>query len=192
MIGICLALIDEPSDKEKFIYIYKKYKSQMMNKAMSILHNHALSEEAVQESFLKIAKIISQLSENDDKTAALILIIVRNISLNMIKSEHINETESLTSKEDIPDLSLDILKKIISQDGYNELIAVISGTDHIYRDILIMKIVYGYECDEISQILGIPKRTVETRLYRGKKIIRRKLEEKYENEYLPHMRFLVL
>ena len=181
MIGICLALIDEPSDKEKFIYIYKKYKSQMMNKAMSILHNHALSEEAVQESFLKIAKIISQLSENDDKTAALILIIVRNISLNMIKSEHINETESLTSKEDIPDLSLDILKKIISQDGYNELIAVISGTDHIYRDILIMKIVYGYECDEISQILGIPKRTVETRLYRGRKIIRRKLEEKYEN-----------
>lgn len=62
MLSFYLTLIDEPSDKEKFTEIYEHYKGMMMQKAMSILHSSALAEEAVQESFVKIAKNIFKIS----------------------------------------------------------------------------------------------------------------------------------
>lgn len=81
MLGFYLALIDDPSDKEKFAEIYAHYKNMMHQKAMPILHNTALAEEAVQESFLKIAKNISKISSPVcSKTASFIVIIVRNTS----------------------------------------------------------------------------------------------------------------
>lgn len=39
MLSIYLALIDEPSDKEKFEQIYNAYKNMMFRIAMKILNN---------------------------------------------------------------------------------------------------------------------------------------------------------
>lgn len=92
MLGFYLALIDNPSDKEKFTEIYNHYKDMMHQKAMSILHNTALAEEAVQESFLKITKNISKISSPVcSKTAAFIVIIVRNTSYDILRTEKPND-----------------------------------------------------------------------------------------------------
>ncbi len=175
MTELCLALIDEPSDREKFNDIYVLYRDLMFYKALSILHNEALAEDAVQESFLKIAKNISGISEVDcSKTRAFIVIIVRNTSLDMIKTEHIGETVSLD--EDVPDVSADMLERLISKEGYRKLLDAVNELDDIYSDILTLKYVYGYSNDDITRLLGMPKRTVESRIYRGKKMLIEKLE----------------
>ena len=178
MLGFYLSLIDEPDDKEKFAEIFRSYGNMMFSKAMSVLHNTALAEEAVQESFLKIAKNISKISEpNCSKTAAFIVIIVRNTALDMLKSEHINDTEPLN--EAIPDISSDTLSRIISNDGYNALLNAVNGLDSIYSDVLILKLVYGYDTASISKLMNIPVKTADSRIYRGKKLLMTKLEELY-------------
>lgn len=181
MLGFYLSLIDEPDDKEKFAEIFRSYGNMMFSKAMSILHNAALAEEAVQESFLKIAKNISKISDpNCSKTAAFIVIIVRNTALDMLKSEHINDTEPLD--EAIPDISSDTLSRIISNDGYNALLNAVNGLDSIYSDILMLKLVYGYDTLSISKLMKIPVKTADSRIYRGKKLLMTKLEELYGTE----------
>jgi len=181
MLGFYLSLIDEPDDKEKFAEIFRSYGNMMFSKAMSILHNAALAEEAVQESFLKIAKNISKISDpNCSKTAAFIVIIVRNTALDMLKSEHINDTEPLD--EAIPDISSDTLSRIISNDGYNALLNAVNGLDSIYSDVLILKLVYGYDTASISKLMNIPVKTADSRIYRGKKLLMTKLEELYGTE----------
>ena len=181
MLGFYLSLIDEPDDKEKFAEIFRSYGNMMFSKAMSILHNAALAEEAVQESFLKIAKNISKISDpNCSKTAAFIVIIVRNTALDMLKSEHINDTEPL--EEAIPDISSDTLSRIISNDGYNALLNAVNGLDSIYSDVLILKLVYGYDTASISKLMNIPVKTADSRIYRGKKLLMTKLEELYGTE----------
>lgn len=178
MLGFYLALIDEPNDKEKFVEIYNNYKDLMFCKAMSVLHNTALAEEAVQESFLKIAKNISKISiPVCSKTASFIVIIVRNTSLDIIKKEHINENEQLSY--DTPDISMDVLNSLVSENGYEHLVNIVNELDNIYSDVLMLKIVYGYDTDSIVQLLNIPKRTIESRIYRGKKLLQRRLEEEY-------------
>lgn len=181
MLGFYLSLIDEPDDKEKFAEIFRSYGNMMFSKAMSVLHNTALAEEAVQESFLKIAKNISKISEpNCSKTAAFIVIIVRNTALDMLKSEHINDTEPLD--EAIPDISSDVLSHIISSDGYSALLNAVGELDSIYSDILMMKLVYGYDTLSISKLMKIPVKTADSRIYRGKKLLMTKLEELYGTE----------
>lgn len=181
MLGFYLSLIDEPDDKEKFAEIFRSYGNMMFSKAMSILHNAALAEEAVQESFLKIAKNISKISDpNCSKTAAFIVIIVRNTALDMLKSEHINDTEP--RDEAIPDISSDTLSRIISNDGYNALLNAVNGLDSIYSDVLILKLVYGYDTASISKLMNIPVKTADSRIYRGKKLLMTKLEELYGTE----------
>ena len=181
MLGFYLSLIDEPDDKEKFAEIFRSYGNMMFSKAMSILHNAALAEEAVQESFLKIAKNISKISDpNCSKTAAFIVIIVRNTALDMLKTEHINDTEPLN--EAIPDISSDTLSRIISNDGYNALLNAVNGLDSIYSDVLMLKLVYGYDTASISKLMNIPVKTADSRIYRGKKLLMTKLEELYGTE----------
>lgn len=181
MLGFYLSLIDEPDDKEKFAEIFKSYGNMMFSKAMSVLHNTALAEEAVQESFLKIAKNISKISEpNCSKTAAFIVIIVRNTALDMLKNEHINDTEPLD--EAIPDISSDVLSRIISSDGYSALLNAVNGLDSIYSDVLMLKLVYGYDTASISKLMNIPVKTADSRIYRGKKLLMTKLEELYGTE----------
>lgn len=181
MLGFYLSLIDEPDDKEKFAEIFRSYGNMMFSKAMSVLHNTALAEEAVQESFLKIAKNISKISDpNCSKTAAFIVIIVRNTALDMLKSEHINDTEPLD--EAIPDISSDALRHIISSDCYSALLNAVGELDSIYSDILMLKLVYGYDTLSISKLMKIPVKTADSRIYRGKKLLMTKLEELYGTE----------
>lgn len=178
MLGFYLALIDEPSEKEKFTEIYNAYKDMMFCKAMSVLHNSSLAEEAVQDSLLKIAKNISKISKAVcSKTASFIVIIVRNTSLDIIKTEHINEKESLSF--DSADISMDVLSNVMSSGGYEHVINAVKELDNIYSDVLMLKFVYGYDTDSIVQLLNIPKRTVDSRIYRGKKLLQNKLEEEY-------------
>ena len=174
MFAVCMAMIDEPSDKEKFMEIYNTYRDMMFRIAMSILHNDSLANETVQDCLLKIAMMISDVPDpGTNKIKALIIIMVRNKSLNNLKSEHYDRTEPISDMETI---SEDILTRIISDIGYKRLVREISGLDDIYRDILSLRLLYDYSFDEIASLLGIPKGTVGTRIHRGRMILKERLE----------------
>ncbi len=175
---LCAALIDDLSDKEKFLQIYHCHRNIMYAKAMSILHNPALAEEAVQESFLSISKNISKiLPAESSKTLSLVVIIVRNISINILKKEQLCRTEEID--ENTADISSDVLSRVISEQGYEYLLSQISSLDDIYKDVLTLKLTMDYDSAEIAELLGVPINTVNSRVFRGKKILKKKLEGYY-------------
>ena len=178
MTAFYLTMIDEPSDKEKFSLIYNSYKDMMYRKAMSITKNNALAEEVVQESLLKIAKNITKIGDPTcRKSISFIVIIVKNTSLDKIKVEHSERMDYSSNVDDVLDLSIDTIQKIISDSGYEQLINAISGLKEIYSSVLKLKFVHEYSNDEIAELLNIEKRTVEQRVLRGKKLLLKKLEE---------------
>ena len=177
MLSIYLALIDEPSDKEKFEQLYHDYQKLMLSTAMSVLHNAALTEEAVQESFLKIAKNISAFySEDCNKTVGLIVIIVRNTSIDILRKERreasLSYDDKILADSSAPDVA-NILNGEIS-----EVLEIISSLDNSFCDVLTLKYVYGYQNTEIAKLLGITEQNAAVRLYRAKNALKTKLEEK--------------
>lgn len=180
MLGFYLALIDEPSDREKFEHLYYTYKDYMFNIAMSILHNENLADETVQDCFLKIAEKIKDITAVKCKeTKALVSIMVKNKARNNLNLEHHDKFDTLEENDFISD---NMVNEVLSKDGYETLVKEVKELDDTYRDILNLKFIYEYSAKEISELLHIPVRTVETRIYRGRKILKEKLEEMF-NEY---------
>lgn len=68
---------------------------------------------------------------------------------------------------------------MISEQGYEHLLSLISSLDDIYKDVLTLKLTMGYDSAEISELLGVPVNTVNSRVFRGKKILQKKLEGYY-------------
>ena len=56
MLQIYLTLIETDEEKQKFIVFYEQYRKLMFYIAKEILKEDQLSEDAVQEAFLRIAK----------------------------------------------------------------------------------------------------------------------------------------
>lgn len=181
MLAMCLALIDDPSDKEKFEYLYHTYEDYMFNIAMSILHNEALAKETVQDCFLHIAeKFTGVAAVKCKETRAMVSIMVKNKARNNLKREHYEKYTTIDEGDEF--YSDDMINEVLSKIGYENLVKEIEKLDDTYRDVLYFKYIYEYTAKKISELLNIPFRTVETRIYRGRKILQENLEE-IHNEY---------
>ena len=177
MLAICMALIAEEYYKEKFERLYYTYKDMMIKIANSILHNTTLADETVQDCLLKLAEIIEEVPDIPSKRAkALIVIMVKNKTRNNLKSEHYDDVIQIENDDLISDFLAD---NIATNLGYNRILQEIKDLDVIYRDVLILAFVHGFSAKEISEILQVPVRTVETRIYRGRQKIIKKLENFY-------------
>ena len=77
-------------------------------------------------------------------------------------------------------ISEKVFNDIMSELGFEKLSKLIDGLDPTYRDVMVLRIIDGYSVNEISEICDIPYRTVETRLLRGRKILKEKMEEEYD------------
>lgn len=174
MLAFYLTLIDDPSDKKKFAEVYNTYKDLMFKVAMSIMHNEALADETVQDCLLKIAMTITDLPAAGKKKAkAFIVIMVRNKALDNLKAEHIDVIEPIDESEII---SNDIVSEILSDMGYKHIVEEILKLDIIYRDILALRLIYEYSIEEICSLLDISENTAKSRIYRGRKILKKRLE----------------
>lgn len=174
MLAMYMALIVEEKDKEKFDKLYCTYRNMMMKLANSVLHNTSLAEETVQDCLLKLALTITEVPDIPSKRArAMITIMVKNKAKNNLKLEHYND---VTPVEDDDFLSESLADNVASAVGYERMFQFIKELEDIYRDILIFKYILGFGTNDISEFLQIPLRTVETRIYRGKKILKEKME----------------
>lgn len=174
MLAMFMALIDDESDKEKFERLYNTYNTMMTKLANSILHNNALAEETVQDCLLKLAITITEVPGVPSKRAkAMITIMVKNKARNNLELEHYDD---VVPAEDDDFISESLADNVASAVGYQRMLQEIKKLDATYRDILIFKYIHGFSANDISEILQIPIRTVETSIYRGRKILKEKME----------------
>lgn len=177
MLAMFMALIDDESDKEKFERLYYTYKKMMFSIANSILCNASLADETVQDCLLKLAETISNLPKvPSEDIKAMIISMVKNKARNNLKAEHYDNVEPIKENE-IPDK---VISDISSQLGYRELIEIVDTLDQPYKEVLVMRIINGLSVGKISEMLNLPYRTVETRIFRARKKLKERLEEMYD------------
>lgn len=72
--------------------------------------------------------------------------------------------------------SEDVLQQLIRKEQIHRLADEINKLDDIYKSVMELKYINGFQNQEIADILKITKKTVEMRLYRAKKILKEKLK----------------
>ncbi|MGN1136299.1 MAG: RNA polymerase sigma factor [Oscillospiraceae bacterium] len=176
MLGFYLTLIDTAEEKSKFEKIYYQHRAVLITVAYQILKDKYLSEDAVHEAFLALAKNMNKIK---DKTCIQIrnylIIIVKNASYRIYNKRN-NEVFVENDFDDIPDLH-NIEIDTESRAAQQRLMELIKSLDEKYADVLILKYFYDLSDKEIAESLGITLENAKIRLHRGKNILKSKLSE---------------
>lgn len=167
-------MLETEEDKSKFERLYTKFKQDMYYVAFDILKNKEDAEDAVHQSFLKIAEKftkISSISRNEIK--AYIVIISRNTAINLYRKnkDHAERCAELT--EDISDNA----DQFFEQAEQSDLVDAIKSLPQMYKDVLFLFYLQEFSAKETAQMLYITENTVRQRALRAKQMIKKILEE---------------
>lgn len=182
MISATLAILETGEQRNELSEIYETNKNRFYAIAFEHLHNKNDAEDAIQESFLRIAK-------NPDKFFMLsnnqrinyICVIVRNVSVDIFKKNVKSEADELSGdlmfKNDISPLENSLLNEI----SHEELMGFIKNLPILQRNVLFLTCLSELSIDETAKILKISKTAVNQRLYLARKSIREYIKERSEN-----------
>lgn len=174
MLSVYLSMVDTDEERNTIQTIYKEHRDRMFAVAMRYLHNQSDAEDAVHEAFLRIVSGKTNIFEiPPEKMTAYTNIIIRNISVNMLRlrnreqlyEDNMNETEEIAFEDDV-----------ISQVSRNELVGFILKLPKGQRDALYAKIVLGVSSAAGAEILNISETAFRQRIYAAKQSIKAFLE----------------
>lgn len=174
MLQLYLTLIDTEEDKNRFIFFYNQYRKLMFYIAKEILKDDHLSEDAVQEAFLRIAKNFHKIGDiKSHETKAFAVIITRNVAIDFY-----NKEKKITEiSQHLSEITYTNEETLFSDVSYEQLIDYILELPKNYRDVLYLNLVYDYSFNEIGKLLAITAENARKRAQRGKSILQEKIKE---------------
>lgn len=174
MLQLYLTLIDTEEDKNRFIFFYNQYRKLMFYIAKEILKDDHLSEDAVQEACLRIAKNFHKISDiMSHETKAFAVIITRNVAIDFY-----NKEKKITEiSQHLSEITYTNEETLFSDVSYEQLIDYILELPKNYRDVLYLNLVYDYSFNEIGKLLAITAENARKRAQRGKSILQEKIKE---------------
>lgn len=149
--------------------LYRTYRTAMYHRALGIVGDRGLAEDAVHEAFVRIAKHLPRFNAmSSDEHRYLCLTVVKNASLNLLRGR--NGYASLP--DNLPAVSTDIALCLDINDAIDAL-------EDGHRQVVILRLRYGFDTAETARLLGIKQGTVRSRLNRARKLLQEKLRENH-------------
>lgn len=171
MLTLYMSFIDNENDKPKLEMIYYTYRENMLLMAESVLHNSQDAEDAVHDTFLKIARNMESVGEPEsNKTLSYVLKATKNTAINsLIKNKTKENIIYMENFDDLPDK--EFLEKLNISENYHRTVKAILELDDKYRDVMFYHFVQEMKITEVADLLSRKKSTVKQQLVRGKKIL---------------------
>ena len=181
MLSFLLTLVDE-SDREKVEKLYKKYHDRMLKYAIAKMKSQGDdnaqhdAEDAVQNTFVKVIKSIDSITLNrsENEIKCYIYSILVSEIYNILRRTNITlqlDENDINSAEDYTPAQYAEFNE-----DYDKLVKAIVSLDEIYSTTIFMSVVAELSIDEIAALTGVAKKTVYTRLERGRKLLKKVLE----------------
>ncbi len=147
-----------------------KYQKPVYNAAYRILGNSDDAADTTQTVFLKVFEHIADYDPKF-KFFSWVYRIAINESLNQVKKHHRQEplADSEISPWQSPSESME------STTLCNRVQAALMALDMDYRTVVILKHIYGFSYQQISETLQLPEKTVKSRLYSARQLMKKML-----------------
>ncbi|MEO0255406.1 MAG: RNA polymerase sigma factor [candidate division WOR-3 bacterium] len=153
---------------KKFNEIYSKMKEKLLRYVKSIVYDRDISEDIVQESFIKFYENM----DNVKHPSAFLYKVAKNKSIDYLRKKK-REKEIPLDEEKEPLINSQPVKIYLLKSKIEE---EIEKMPPVLKDIFILRDVYGYSYEEISKILKIPIGTVKSRISRARFYLRGRLK----------------
>ena len=178
MLELLLMLVDE-ENKDKLKYIYNTYHDDMLRLAEYKLRTYRADsishdvQDVVQNAWYRITKYIDSIDMGNEKGSlkSYILMIVEHEAMRYMKNQRVVEPLDEAIEDE------DFIERLHIEERYNEVVAAIKRLDARYAIPLTLHFQQEIPVKEVAGILGLPLKTVYTRLARGKKMLLKALGE---------------
>lgn len=151
--------------------LFKKHYNEALLYVFSFCHNRALSEDIVQEAYVRALRSIN---EEKDGFKFWLFKVCRNCYFDYLRKQKRVETLD----KDVESQELSLVDDVIQQEEYRALYKAISLLKDSYKEEVTLYYFDGLSVKEVADIIGIGVDNVKIQLYRA----RMKLKELLENE----------
>jgi RNA polymerase sigma-70 factor (ECF subfamily) len=169
---------------ELFSVIVDRYQTKVFSTVFNYTHDHEEAKDLTQEIFIKLYNNLQNYKNKASFSTWLYRIAVnrcidwtRKRKLSTISIFCDSNDEEMDIYDTIADSGGGPEELLINQENRAYIRKVVEELPEIYKTAIILYYFEDFSPQEISDITDVPKRTIETRLYRGKNLLKLRLEE---------------
>jgi len=150
-----------------FITLYNRYKHAIHKFCLKMLADYDAAKDAAQCTFLKIYEKREQL-EQTARFRQWLFAIARNECISYLRKNKIFSS----LPDDMAETNTDSLISSVERDGEIALVNhAIIQLDPELREVIVLREYQSLSYREIGDIVGIPEKTVKSRLFRARQMI---------------------
>lgn len=170
-------------DRIAFTELIERHRRVAAGVAYGILKEEHLAADAVQDAFFKAFQGLARLKEAD-RFVPWLLSIVRSAATDLVRRQVRWGTREVTYGDDIPGGGLGSLgsssfvgptEALDRHEAAQSVGDALESLPDEYREVIILKYMEGRSYREISRLLKLSQRAVESRLFRARKQLDQRL-----------------
>ncbi len=174
-----LVLLLKNSDRTVFEYLYDHYSGALNGIIFKMVNDKELSEDILQEAFLKIWNNFSSYDASKGRLFTWMLNITRNLTIDTIRSKSYKKQLKTQNNEN----AIVFTSNNINENERFDSLGIRKQTAFLKKDqkeVIDLAYFEGWTQEEISQKLNIPLGTVKTRMRTAISVLRKLLESQIE------------
>ena len=150
-------------DIAAFSILYDNYAGSLLGVAFKIVNNKVVSEEILQDVFIKIWKNIDSYNTTKGSLFTWMLNITRNTCKDYFRSKHY-QYQTRISEEEVDRIPSEYVPQITNNQEDRLDVDLLMGTlEPKYKEIIDLVYIHGYSQEQVSEKLNLPLGTVKTR-----------------------------
>jgi RNA polymerase sigma-70 factor (ECF subfamily) len=180
-VASCLA-----GNKKAFDYLVNKYRDAVCGVAYHHVGDFAEAKDVVQEAFTQAYMNLPRLRE-PRKFGSWLYGITSNLSKMSLRNARRNiSLEEVDSSVNLEDPSADLLRRSEREELKKQVKRALDALPENARLAITLYYIDGYSYREIADFLDVPVTTVEGRLHRARRKLKKELLPMVENDFRQH------
>lgn len=165
-------------DRAAFQKVFEAFSEPLIHFAQGYLKDIGETEEIIQDVFLNLWEIRTQVDEEKSLKSFLYKMTVNRV-FNHLKRQVVRQKYEDYVMKLTPSFYETPEDKICRKELHNKIQHLLLGLPEQKRKIFVMSRLKGFSNAEISEELGISIRTVENQVYRATKYFKENLKDDY-------------
>jgi RNA polymerase sigma-70 factor (ECF subfamily) len=169
-------------DERSFHVLVDRHSPALFRVARSLSRNRADAEDLLQETLVSAFRGLKRFEARSSLKTWLLRILTRKAATAWHRSRRVRKTLSIHAPDDqrVPEPTVaaamvaDGASTARSVEQRIDVMETLGRMPEPYREVLVLREVRQLSYEEIAQVLGVPRGTVESRLFRARADFRRR------------------
>jgi len=168
----------QKGETRHFEQLVRRHKDAVYGMAARFVGRGPDAEDVAQEVFLKTFRSLAGF-KGEAKFSTWLYRITFNLCTDWLRRNRRpgRRAAALDEAREVADTRVDLEAGLLDEEEKRRVGSAIDALDEHYRSVVVLLYYQKLAYEEIAAVLGVPVKTVETRLYRARKILREALQE---------------